>query len=233
MKQILLILFIITTLSVSSQEKLGFEGVLQKVTALSTKLPASITEAYEQYNRGSKKDFDSLQQLIDGAYPALAEKAKRRSLMLNALVGINEPDAVRFLVPASQGMADYFMRQWDRFDALERSFNSEVKSFFGKEEYKKQGYIGAWDSVYRVRKPSLLRYRDGVLKLVNEELVFLKKNRSMLQSTNEAERIQFIEAEVKVLQQLNYLKEKLRKVVVVDGVEKVEFCYAHPDTCQK
>ena len=155
-------------------------------------------------------------------------------MMLNALAGFSVENTERYLLTANQAFADYFIRQWDKFDAMEKPIAPSLKLPPAlKALYKKNGYLPIWDSVYQKRIPLLKKYCDGVLKLVQDELSYLKANQSMYQSKEEAIRMQYVEAEVKVLQKLVYLNNKLKQVLLTDGAEKVQFCKDHPSNCNK
>ncbi len=207
------------------------DPVLKQMVRLTATLPANIQEAHQQYSLISKT-HDSLELMFKEAYPFLAEKAKKRSARLNAMVNYNVEDATLLLLPPNQKMTSFFIAQWDRMDALERAFNQAAPSFFGsKELYKEKGYLAVWDSVYKRRRPALIKYRDGIIKLVQADIAYLKGNAEMFASKDEAERMQWVEAELGVLQKLVLLKSKYKKLVITDGTEKVEFCTANPAAC--
>jgi hypothetical protein len=221
----------ITGLSSSQENKVVVsEQVYEQAVKLTTDLPANITQAYQQYPV-RKLQYDSLELLIAQAWPALANKMNQRSLILNSLAGIHNDQATRYIIPADQAFADYFIRQQEKMDGLERAFNQQVKSFYGKELYQKKGYMAVWDSVYHSRLQVMSRYREGLLKIVREDIAYLKEKKKMFTSPDESERMQYVEAEAKVLQKLVYLRDKWRRVVVEDGVEKVQFCKEHPESC--
>lgn len=209
------------------------EPILQQAIRLTAKLPADIQKAYKQYNV-TKPQLDSLEQMFQAAHPALANRMKKRSARLNAMINYNADDAVFSLMPPNQKMTSFFLSQWDKMDALERSFNKAVPSFFGdKVLYKKKGYMVVWDSVYKKRRPALEAYRDGVIKLVQGDIAYLKANAAMFASKDEAERMQWVEAELGVLQKLVLLGAKFKKVVITDGVDKEQHCTAYPAACAK
>lgn len=216
----------------AAQSNFVSEKVLAQLSKVSASLPANIHVAYKQYEAQGWQ-FDSLEKTITDAYPALADKAQRRSNTLNSMAGYSTENAISSLLSFDQKFSDYFLQQWDRFDALEKVYNARVKTFYGKELYKTQGYLAVWDSAYQIRLPALTHYRDGVLKLAQSEIAYLKANRHLLKSKEETVRIQYVEAEVKILQQLIYLKTKLQQVVVEDGINKVKFCMEHPGSCDK
>jgi hypothetical protein len=91
--------------------------------------------------------------------------------------------------------------------------------------------MNLWDSVYKSRLPHLITYRNAVLKLVESDLAYLKEAVKMFASKNEDERMQWVEAELGIVQKLVYLKDNFKKVVLLDGEEKVAFCVAHPSAC--
>ena len=126
-------------------------------------------------------------------------------------------------------MSDFFGKQWEKKDALERTFNQAAPSFFGsKELYQSQGYVTAWDSVYKRNRPALIKYRDGILKLVQTDIAYLEANKKMFASKDEDERMQWVETELSVLQKLVLLSSKYQKMVITNGVEKVQFIIDHP-----
>jgi hypothetical protein len=90
-----------------------------------------------------------------------------------------------------------------------------------------------WDSVYRRRQPALVKYRDGVFKLVQAEIAYLKANEKMFASNEEDERMQYVETELSVLQKLVLLGAKFKKVMMDDGMDKIEFCKTYPASCQQ
>lgn len=231
MKLILLFVLAFALQNIRAQDKLVSEPVLQLTSRLMVQLPASIHEAYAQHDK-KKMQYDSLEQLFKDAYPALADKMKKRSARLNSMAGYNADDATLSLVPANQKMADFFRAEWEKMDALEKSFNQQVKSFYGKDLYKAHGYLNVWDSVYKARKPSFLKYRDGILKLVQTEIAYLRSAAKMFSSADEAERMQYVEAELSILQKLALLRDKYKRVITEDGVDKVTFCKTNPDTCK-
>jgi hypothetical protein len=224
------VLFLIAA-NANAQSPLVSESILKKAKSLSAQLPASINEAYEQ--SGSKKlQYDSLEQLIKEAYPLLAGKMKKRSAKLNAMAGYDVADATLSLVPANQKMSDFFRAEWEKMDALEAAFSRQVKSFYGKDLYQKNGYLAVWDSVYKQRIPALVKYRDGIIKLVEAEIAYLKANEKMFVSSNEPDRMQYVEAELSLLQKLVLLRDKYKRVVMDDGVEKVVYCKTYPQNCE-
>ena len=226
------VLFLITN-HADGQKGLVSEEVLKQVTRLSAQLPVSINEAYEQY-AVKKPQYDSLEQLLKDAYPVLADKMKKRSARLNSMAGYEAADAKLSLMPPNQKMTNFFLAEWDRMDALERAFNKHVKSIEGLNElYKTKGYLPVWDSAYNERRPALVRYRDGILKLVQAEIAYLKAAEKMFSSSNEDERMQYVEAELSILQKLVLLGSKYKKVVTQDGVEKVQYCKSHPEACRQ
>jgi hypothetical protein len=207
------------------------ESLLQQAVRLTAQLPANPADAYQK-REAIKPLFDSLEAALQQAYPLLAERLNRRSARLNGMVNINEPNAKFSLAPPNEAMTNFFNRQWDRMDALERSFNKAAPSFFGnKQLYEQKGYLNLWDSVYRSRLPHLTVYRNGVLKLVQADIAYLKANARMFASKNEDERVQWVEAEMGIVQKLVYLKEKFKKVVLQDGTEKVADCVQYPSLC--
>lgn len=209
------------------------EPILQQAIRLTAQLPANIQEAYRQKNVIGQL-HDSLEQMLQAAYPALADRMKKRSARLNAMINYNAEDAVLSLMPPNQKLTAFFTSQWDKMDALERTFNKAAPSFYGdKELYKKKGYLVVWDSVYRQRRPALMAYRDGIVKLVQADIAYLKANAKMFVSKDEAERMQWVEAELGVLQKLVLLGAKFKKVVMNDGVEKEEYCINYPSACTK
>lgn len=217
----------------TAQTSLVSEPVLERVARLTAELPANIQEAHRQQGR-IKPLFDTLEKTIAAAYPALANKVQKRSARLNATNNHNEEGAKLLLVPPNQKMSAYFISQWDKLDALERTYNSAAPSFVGsKELYKTQGYLSVWDSVYQRRRPAVVKYRDGVLKLVQAEIAYLKANAKMFASRNEDERMQWVETELSVLQKLVLLGSKYKKLVLDNGIDKVDFCIQHPSACGK
>lgn len=225
-------LLLLTILS-KAQPATVSEGVLKKTIDLTTQLPANIQDAHRQYQQ-QKQACDSLELLLTQAYPMLVDRMNKRSARLNAMINHNAENAVFSLAPPNQKMTTFFMNQWEKMDALERVFNKAAPSFFGdKELYKKRGYLVVWDSVYRQRRPALAAYRDAVINLVKADIAFLNRNAAMFASKNEAERMQWVEAELGVLQKLVLLKEKYKKLVMTDGAEKVAFCVERPEACAK
>lgn len=219
--------------TVPAQHHLVSEDILLQVTKLSATLPSTINEAYQQATV-IKTSFDSLEGLITQAYPVLADKMKKRSARLNSMAGYNVTDATLSLMPPNQKMTNFFLAEWDKLDNLERAFNNQAPSFFGsKELYKAKGYLAVWDSVYKKRLPALVKYRDAVFKLVQAEIAYLKANGKMFSRSNEDERMQWVEAELGVLQKLVLLGSKYKKLVITDGVEKVQYCKTYPESCQK
>lgn len=207
------------------------EPLLQVAARLTADLPENPADAYQK-REVVKLLLDSLEAGLEQAYPLLAERLNRRSARLNGMLNINEPDAKFSLAPPNKDMTNYFIRQWDKMDVLERSFNRAAPSFYGnKELYAQKGYMNLWDSVYRSRLPHLITYRNGVLNLVQSDIAYIKANAKMFASKNEDERIQWVEAEMSILQKLVYLKEKIKKVVLWDGVEKCAYCVQHPSQC--
>lgn len=224
-------LLLLACTQIRAQDKLISEPVLQLTSRLMAQLPANLQEAYDQYGK-KKLQYDSLEQLFTKAYPALADKMKKRSAKLNSMAGYNADDATLSMVPANFKMADFFRAEWEKMDELERTFNQQVKTFYGKDLYKTQGYLNVWDSVYKVRKPVFIKYRDGIFKLVQAELAYLRSAAKMFSSGDEAERMQYVEAELSILQKLVLLRDKYKRVVTEDGVEKMEFCKTAPDSCK-
>ncbi|RYZ00658.1 MAG: hypothetical protein EOO11_00865 [Chitinophagaceae bacterium] len=207
------------------------EEILDRLAAISDRLPASIHEAYGM-QESLHPSLVLVDSLIRRAYPRIADKIGRRSAVLNSLAGYPVENTERYFAPANPAFADYFIRQWDRFDALERAVGPLMKTPLGlKDLYSKHGYLPVWDSLYRKRLPGLRRYRNGVLALVREELRYLKANAAMFGSTQEALRMQYVEAEVKLLQKLVLLQAKLRQAIVTDAIEKARFCKEHPAAC--
>jgi hypothetical protein len=238
MKQCLtLFLFLLASmiysLKANAQNRLVSEDVLKQVSRLTAQLPTDIHKAYEQY--GIKKaQFDSLEQLLKEVYPTLADKMKKRSTKLNSMAGYNAEGATLLLLPPNQKMTSFFLSEWDKMDNLERVFNQQAPSFFGsKELYKAKGYLTVWDSVYRQRLPALVKYRDGVFKLVQAEIAYMKANEKMFASSKEDEKMQYVEAELSILQKLVLLGAKYKKMVIDDGMEKIEFCKSYPSSCQQ
>jgi hypothetical protein len=226
-----LLLLFFSAQCVNAHTTLVSEPVLQQAVRLTDNLPANISETYQQYNE-VKAIHDSLEQLLKEAHPTLAGKIKKRSARLNAMVNDNADGATLLLMPPNQKMTSFFMAQWDKMDALEKAFNQAAPSFFGsKEMYGKKGYLAVWDSVYRQRRPALVKYRDGILTLVRTDIAYLKANAKMFTSNAENERMQWVEAELGVLQKLVLLESKYKKLVITDGVEKVEFCNLNPGAC--
>jgi hypothetical protein len=118
-------------------------------------------------------------------------------------------------------------------DALERAFNKVAPSFIGdKDMYKTKGYLPVWDSVYQVHRPALIKYQEGIFKLVRTEIAYLKSVSKMFTSSNEDERMQWVEAELGVLQKLVLLAGKYKKLVISNGIDKAEFCKLNPSACQ-
>jgi hypothetical protein len=228
--------FILLTLlvqNVQAQTALASEPVFKLISRLTDQLPANIHEAHQQRDR-IKPLFDSLEQAIMAAYPSLANKVKMRSARLNAMINHTEEGARLLFILPNEKMSAYFINEWDKMDALERTFNKAAPSFIGnKELYKKQGYLPVWDSVYQLYRPALIKYRDGVFKLVQAEIAYLKAASKMFSSSNEDERMQWVEAELGVLQKLVLLGSKYKKLAIDNGIDKVEFCIQNPGACQK
>jgi hypothetical protein len=150
----------------TAQNSFVTEGILMQIKKLAMPLPSDIQEAY-QHQAINKARFDSIDQMIKDAYPVIADKINRRSMMLNALAGFSVENTERYLLTANQAFADYFIRQWDKFDAMEKPIAPSLKLPPAlKALYKKNGYLPVWDSVYQKRIPLLKKYCDGVLKLV-------------------------------------------------------------------
>ncbi|HEX2532307.1 MAG TPA: hypothetical protein VHK69_01150 [Chitinophagaceae bacterium] len=228
---LLLLLFLCSRGLLWGQAPLVVEPILAGIESVTRSLPPGINEAHREYP-GHKAVYDSLVLRIEKAYPALAEKAGRKSALLNSLAGYTTGEGTRYLVPANPQMAEFFRTQQDRMDALQKSLEQQWPPAPVKTAYVQKGYLPSWDAVYRLRRPTLLRYRAGVLRLVQAEIAYLKANRAMAASADDAERVQYAEAEAKVLQQLIYLHDRVRKTVLEDGVEKVAFCTEHPASCQ-
>jgi hypothetical protein len=109
------------------------EPLLQLAVRLTAQLPASTNDAYGK-RQAIKLLFDSLEAGLEQAAPLLAERVNRRSARLNAMANINEPDAKLSLAPPNQAMTSYFMGQWNKMDALGRSFNKAAPSFYGTKQ---------------------------------------------------------------------------------------------------
>ena len=227
-----LALFLLIALQpAKAQTELESEALLPMVVRLTAALPLDIKEAHRR-KETLTATVDSIDKVLTAAYPALAHKVQRSSARLNAMANINEPNAKLSLIPPNHKMADYFQSEWDKMDALERAYNKRVKTIEGlKALYKVKGYLPVWDSAYNSRRPALVAYRDGALKLVAAEISYLKANESMFRSKNVDERMQWVEAELSVLQKLVLLKGKLKKLVLDDGAEKVQFCIDSPGAC--
>ena len=224
--------FLVCSANAKAQSRLASEDVLKQVTVLTAQLPADIYRAHEQYSV-IKAQYDSLEKLLKAAYPALAGKMKMRSARLNSMAGLNAEGATLLLVSPNQKMTSFFQAEWEKMDNLERSFNQQTPSFFGsKELYKAKGYLLVWDSVYKHRLPVLVKYRDGIFKLVQTEVAYLKANEKMFTGSKEDERMQYVETELSILQKLVLLAAKYKKVVMDDGAEKVVFCKTYPSGCQ-
>jgi hypothetical protein len=209
------------------------ENLFTDVNIITERLPATIHESYQWYTSVGKEQFNLLEEKFKKAYPALANKAYQRSSILNGLAGLPTENTVWSVLGSNQKFADFFIRQQDRMDQLEKAIQPYCKDFTTKELYKSKGYLNVWDSIYQYRKGAWIHYRNKVLKLVSEDIAYLKANHAIFKSANESERLQYIEAEVKVLQKLTYLKNRWYKIFVTDAQEKVSFCLEHPSACQK
>lgn len=193
--------------------------------------PASINDAHKIYNE-KKAQYDTVEKIFTAAYRSLSDKMNKRSARLNSMAGFSaEGETISFAPPNSR-MSDFFRSEWDKMDALERTFNSQVKSFYGKDLYQAKGYLPVWDSVYRSRRPALIRYRDGIVKLVQAEVAYLKENEKMFTQGTPEEKMQYVEAELSILQKLVLLRDKYTRVVTQDGAEKVQFCIDRPEACK-
>lgn len=226
------LLCLLTPCKVSNaQDKLISEPIYQKMKIFTAQIPADINAAYKEREK-LVPQLDSLQKMIEDAHPALSAKVHGRSARLYTKDDTAK-DPKLLLLPPNQKMTSFFSSDWSKMDALESSFNKAAPSFFGsKELYAAQGYLKPWDSVYSKYRPQLIIYRDGVLKLVQAELAYLKANEQMFFSKDEDERLQYVETELAVLQKLAMLRAKYHKTVVQYAIEKVEFCVAHPSSCQ-
>ena len=215
----------------TAQNKLISEPIYQKMKTLTAQVPADINAAYREREK-LLPQLDSLEKMIEAAYPALSAKVHGRSAKLYTKDDTAK-DPKFLLLPPNEKMANYFRGQWSKMDALESSFNKAAPSFFPtKELYAEQGYLKPWDSVYNKYRPQLIIYRDAVFKMVQEELAYLKANEKMFFSKEEDERLQYVETELAVLQKLAMLRTKYNKTVVQYAIEKVEFCVAHPSSCK-
>lgn len=231
MKCLFIIPVMAVTVAAQAQTNIASEQVLSEVNKLYSQLPANITEAHKAYNE-RKVQYDSIGNIFTAAYRALADKINKRSAKINSMAGYNVEDATLTIVPANSHMSDFFRSEWDKMDALERTYNQQVKSFYGKESYKTKGYLLVWDSVYQTRRTPLTRYRDGVLKLVQAEIAYLKANEKIFTRGSQEEKMQYVETELSILQKLVLLRDKYYKAVTRDGAEKVQFCIDRPEACK-
>jgi len=213
----------------STSQSLISEPVFHQIARLTSPLPKNVSEAYRTFEQ-NKVVYDSLEEMIQKAYPLLADRMARRSMRLNMMAGYTEQDAVLSLMPPNQKMRDFFLREWEKMDALEKRFNQKIITDFSVKLSKE--YLKIWDSVYRNRLPTLTQYRDGIFTLVKAEIGYLKANAKMLHSQDENERMQYHEAELSILQKLVLLGAKYHKIVFTDAVEKMELCKQYPETCQ-
>lgn len=236
LSRIVLIIFMIafSTLSIAySQNVLISEKVLKLTTQLTSSIPADPEDAYQQY-ASLNSNLDSLELEIKNAFPALADKMNRKSARLNSMAGYEDADAQLSIILPNTKMSEFFRTQWSKLDALEKSFNQNVKSIVGlKELYKIKGYLPVWDSAYAARTPALIKYRDEVIKLVKADIEYLKANAHMFKSDKEDVRMQFVESELSILQKLIILKSNYYKVMIEDGAKKVEFCKTNSIDCYK
>lgn len=206
----------------TAQNKLVTEPIFQKIKPLVANIPTDIHTAYKERDKIIPQ-LDSLEKMIEAAYPALSAKVHGRSAKLYTKDDTAK-DPKFLLMPPNQKMTSFFSSEWAKMDALEIAFKKAAPSFFGsKELYAQQGYLKPWDSVYNKHRPQLIIYRDGVLKLVQAELAYLKANEQMFYSKDEDERLQYVETELAVLQKLAMLRTKYHKTVVQDAIEKVEY----------
>ncbi len=227
----LLSVLVVTDLKTGAQAPFVCEPLLRQTKELMANLPASSNEAYQQRD-SIVTQFTRLDQSILSAYPALSAKVNGRSARLYTKRDTVQ-NPVLLLLPPSQKMVDFFQLEWGRMEALEKAYTKAAPSFHGsKELYASKGYLPPWDSVYRKRLPYFMPYRDGVLKLVQTELAYLKANERMFFSKNEDERMQWVEAELAVLQKLAMLRTNYHKTFVRDGIEKVIFCKERLANCR-
>jgi hypothetical protein len=70
------------------------------------------------------------------------------------------------------------------------------------------------------------------MKLVQIEIAYLRPAAKMFSASDEAERMQYVGAELSVLQKLVLLRDKFKRVIAEDRVEKLVLCKTHPDTCK-
>lgn len=226
----ILLACILISSTIHAQDRLISEIVLEKAIIATSELPTDLSDAYERRSV-VKMRLDSLQQNITAAFPELANKMQKRSARLNSVAGFSAEGEMLSLIPFNRVFSDYFRSEWQKMDALEEKLSQTVKPFYEKELYKTQGYLPVWDSIYRLRRPALIRYKDETIKLVKAEVAYFKANAKMSQSSNEAERMQYFEEQLSVLQKLVQLRDRLQRIVIDDGVEKVEYCKSQPQAC--
>lgn len=231
MKCLFIIPVMIFTVAAQAQSNLASQQVLAEMNKVFVQPPVSIIDAHNGYAQ-RKQQYDTVEKIFTRAYRLLADKVNKRSAKLNSMAGYNVQDATLTIVPANSRMSDFFRSEWEKLDALEKTFNQQVKSFYGKDLYKAKGYLPVWDSVYKIRRPLLIRYRDGILNLVQSEIAYLKENEKMFTHGSQEEKIQYAETELSVLQKMLLLMTKYQKVIMEDGAEKVQFCIDRPEACK-
>lgn len=207
--------------------------MLARLSAITSRLPANIHEAYIQYGSSSPALFDSIADLFSKGAKELADMAGQRSGKLNAYAGYNNPEALPFVrLPVHPKLDDFFLAQGYKIEALDRAMNQFLKRP-DKAAYVRQGYVSAWDSAYQKRVQSLRIYSAGLLKQVKAELAFLATHEQLLKSSKEEVRVDYLERYLTVLGRLVNWNNTLRKVVGADGAEIVGFCKQYPATCDR
>ena len=233
MKHILSFLLWLPLFANAQKDDIGVERIMERVARLSAEFPRDIKEAWQQFGVKEPSIFDTLQQVILREYTVLADKAEKRSLVLNGYVGYKNPDNVIFMAHADADLNKFLVKQQDRLDALSRAYGQSVKSFFGsKELYNSKGFIVVWDSVYQSRLGALKKFRDGVLKLVKEDIAYLRSRESLFRSKDAELRVQYVEAQLSVLGRLQVLRNNLKRVWVDDGAKQVEYCMLYLPACK-
>ena len=233
MKWILLFFFFLPQLAFA-QEPFAGAQIFGQLENIVRKLPANIYETHKFHPKklnGSK--FDSIARNFEEIYQALATKAGKKSLWLNAYADPKRGNTGgQFFEPVNSEMETIFQQGLNKFEDLNNKYFAQFSTRY-KGKYKPGSYLVVWDSIYKARRHYLSEYGSAIIQMAKAEVDYLNQHKNMLTSSNEAERIQHYEAQAKVLTKLQSLNGALKFVIVEEGAAWVEMCKAYPETCRK